>query len=42
VIEGSTVDAQFFGLAGGNSGVVQSMAANPALFTAAQRFAVSN
>lgn len=42
VLQGSTVDAQFFGIAGGNSGILQSMAANPALLTAFQRFSRTN
>lgn len=42
VFQGSTVDAQFIGLAGGNNGVLQSLAANPPLLTALQRFSATN
>lgn len=42
VLQGSTVDAQFIGLAGGNNGVLPSLAANPPLYTAIQRFSSTN
>ena len=42
VLEGSTVDAQFIGMAGGNNGILQSMAANPPLLTAIKRFSSTN
>jgi predicted NBD/HSP70 family sugar kinase len=42
VLQGSTIDAQFIGLARGNQGIVQSMAANPPLLTAIKRFGSTN
>ena len=42
VLQGSTVDAQFIGLARGNQGILQSMAADPPLMTAVQRFGRTN
>lgn len=42
VIQGSTVDAQFIGMAGGNNGILQSMGANPPLLTAIKRFSTTN
>lgn len=42
VFQGSTVDAQFIGLAGGNNGILQGMAANPPMLTAIQRFSSTN
>lgn len=42
VIQGSTVDAQFYGLGAGNSGILQSMAADPPFLTAISRFATTN
>ena len=42
VLQGSTIDAQFIGLARGNQGIVQSMAANPPLLTAIKRFGTTN
>ena len=42
VIQGSTVDAQFIGMAGGNNGILQSMGANPPLLTAIKRFSSTN
>lgn len=42
VLQGSTVDAQFIGMAGGNNGILQSMGANPPLLTAIKRFSSTN
>ena len=42
VIEGSTVDAQFIGLGGGNQGILQGMASNPPTLTAVKRFISTN
>lgn len=42
VLQGSTIDAQFIGLARGNQGIVQSMAANPPLLMAVKRFGTTN